>query len=159
MPRLCPLLRCPLCNTKGTFFFFLSTWVWTQGLHHEPLHQLFCEWWGFFEIGSCKLFAWAGFEPWSSWVAEITGVSYRYPAKGTFRVSNTLPGGKGQPRIYLHLYLDYRIRSHLADFHLFRVIFPRAAGIRFARIKSIHSLVSIFITYGTSNLSIWYFIS
>jgi hypothetical protein len=48
------------------FFFFGGTGAWTQGLHLEPLHQpYFCE--RFFEIGSCKLFALAGFKLRSSW--------------------------------------------------------------------------------------------
>jgi hypothetical protein len=46
--------------------FFCGTRVWTQGLHLEPLHQpYFCE--GIFEIGSCELFAHAGFQPPSIW--------------------------------------------------------------------------------------------
>jgi hypothetical protein len=48
------------------FFIFFSTGVWTQGLHLESLHQPFFVI-GFFEIGSHKLFAWAGFQPQSSW--------------------------------------------------------------------------------------------
>jgi hypothetical protein len=49
-----------------TLFFFFSTGAWTQHLHLEPLHQpYFCE--GFFETGSHKLFAQAGFKPQSSW--------------------------------------------------------------------------------------------
>jgi hypothetical protein len=40
--------------------------AWTQGLHLEPCHQPFFMI-GFFKIESCKLFAWAGFEPQSSW--------------------------------------------------------------------------------------------
>jgi hypothetical protein len=31
---------------------------------------------GFFKTGSRELFAWAGFEPWSSWVGRIAGVSH-----------------------------------------------------------------------------------
>jgi hypothetical protein len=47
-------------------FCFNGPGAWTQGLHLEPLHQpYFCE--GFFKIGSQELFAWAGFEPQSSW--------------------------------------------------------------------------------------------
>jgi hypothetical protein len=47
-------------------YLFWGTGAWTQGLHLEPLHQpYFCE--GFFEIGSCKLFACVGFEPRSCW--------------------------------------------------------------------------------------------
>jgi hypothetical protein len=46
--------------------FFCGTGVWTQGLHLEPLHQPFFVM-DFFEIGSHKLFPWAGFKPWSSW--------------------------------------------------------------------------------------------
>jgi hypothetical protein len=48
------------------FFFFCGAGAWTQGLHLEPLYQPFlCE--GFFEIGSLKLCAWAGFKSRSSW--------------------------------------------------------------------------------------------
>jgi hypothetical protein len=51
-----------------TFFFcFCSTGTWTQGLHLEPLHQLFFVADFFFKIGCQELFAQAGFEPWSSW--------------------------------------------------------------------------------------------
>jgi hypothetical protein len=39
---------------------------WTQDLHLEPLHQPFFVM-SFFEIGSHKLFARAGFELWPSW--------------------------------------------------------------------------------------------
>jgi hypothetical protein len=54
-------------ETEQLFFsFFGGTGAWTQGLHIKPLHQpYFCE--GFFKIGSQELFAWAGFEPRSSW--------------------------------------------------------------------------------------------
>jgi hypothetical protein len=48
------------------FFFFCGAGVWTQGLHLEPLHQLFFVQ-GFFKIGSHELFARAGFELQSSW--------------------------------------------------------------------------------------------
>jgi hypothetical protein len=40
--------------------------AWTQGLHLKPPHQPFLAM-GFFKIGSHKLFAQAGFKPWSSW--------------------------------------------------------------------------------------------
>jgi hypothetical protein len=43
-----------------------SAGAWTQGLHLEPLHQPFFVM-GFFEIGSLKLFAPAGFKLRSSW--------------------------------------------------------------------------------------------
>jgi hypothetical protein len=48
--------------------FFLSiTGAWTQGFHLEPLQKrpVFVK--VVFEIGSHKLFAWAGFKPQSSW--------------------------------------------------------------------------------------------
>jgi hypothetical protein len=48
-----------------TSFLFFSIGAGTQGLHLEPLHQPFFVK-GFFEIGSCKLFAEAGFELQSS---------------------------------------------------------------------------------------------
>jgi hypothetical protein len=55
-----------LFNKFTLIGFFCSIGIWTQGLHHEPLHQpVFVM--GFFEIGSCKLFAQAGLELWSSW--------------------------------------------------------------------------------------------
>jgi hypothetical protein len=47
------------------FVCVCGTGIWTQGLHHEPLHQPFFVK-GFSEIGSHELFAWAGIEPWSS---------------------------------------------------------------------------------------------
>jgi hypothetical protein len=43
-----------------------GTVAWTQGLHLEPFHQPFFVM-SFFETASHKLFAWAGFEPRSSW--------------------------------------------------------------------------------------------
>jgi hypothetical protein len=47
-------------------FIFFSTGAWTQYLHLEPLYQpYFCD--RFFEIGSHKLLAQAGFELQSSW--------------------------------------------------------------------------------------------
>jgi hypothetical protein len=46
-------------------FFFCGTGVWTQGLYLEPLHQPFFVL-DLFKIGSLELFAWAGFELWSS---------------------------------------------------------------------------------------------
>jgi hypothetical protein len=46
--------------------FFCGPEVWTQGLHLKPLHQsFFCD--GFFQDGCLKLFAQAGFQPWSAW--------------------------------------------------------------------------------------------
>jgi hypothetical protein len=60
--------------------FFYGAGVWTQGLHCEPPHQPFFVCDGvFFEIGSCVLFAQAGFQPLSSWVSRITGVSHWCP--------------------------------------------------------------------------------
>jgi hypothetical protein len=47
------------------FFWGGGTGAWTQGLHLEPFHQPFFVL-GFLKIGSHKLFAWAGFELWSS---------------------------------------------------------------------------------------------
>jgi hypothetical protein len=47
------------------FVCVCGTGAGTQGLHLETLHQPFFVK-GFFEIGSRKLFAWAGFEPRSS---------------------------------------------------------------------------------------------
>jgi hypothetical protein len=59
------LTFCGLSLESGDYFL-CSTGAWTQGLHLEPLHHPhLCE--GFFKIGSCKLFAWAGFKLWSSW--------------------------------------------------------------------------------------------
>jgi hypothetical protein len=52
---------------------------------HSPV--LFCEGF-FFKIGSHKLFAGAGFEPRSSWVAGITGVNHRHPAYSVFKKRN-----------------------------------------------------------------------
>jgi hypothetical protein len=48
------------------FIYLFGTAAWTQSLHLEPLHQPFFVI-GIFEIGSLELFAWAGFEPRSSW--------------------------------------------------------------------------------------------
>jgi hypothetical protein len=64
----------------GNAIFFFSTEAWTQSLHFEPLHQPFSVM-GFFEIGSCGLFALTGLEPRSSWslppeyLGTHTGVS------------------------------------------------------------------------------------
>jgi hypothetical protein len=90
------------------FFIFCSTGIWTQGLHLEPPHQPFFVM-GFFEIGSCELFAWGWL--WTvillisaSWVAGITGVSHRHLAElwsfselvifGTILSLDTAPSGK-----------------------------------------------------------------
>jgi hypothetical protein len=51
-------------------FFFCSNGVWTQG-HTPPALFL---WWDRFSWTICL----AGFEPQSSWVARITGVSHQY---------------------------------------------------------------------------------
>jgi hypothetical protein len=54
-------------DEDGEFIYlFLSTEIWTQGLHLEPLHQPFFVM-SFFDIGSHDLFSHAGFKPWSSW--------------------------------------------------------------------------------------------
>jgi hypothetical protein len=45
---------------------FCSAGVWTQRLHLEPFHLPFFVK-GFFKIGYLELFAWVGFELWSSW--------------------------------------------------------------------------------------------
>jgi hypothetical protein len=51
--------------SRYTTFLFFFTGAWTQGLHLEPLHRpYFCD--GFFRV-SPTVFAWAGFELWSSW--------------------------------------------------------------------------------------------
>jgi hypothetical protein len=53
-----------------SIIFFCSARVWTQGLHLEPLHQLFFVMvFGFFcfVIGSHKLCTLAGFDPQVSW--------------------------------------------------------------------------------------------
>jgi hypothetical protein len=67
---LVPILTsCKATNyliSKMYIFCVCGTGVWTQGLHLKPLHQPFFVK-AFFEIGSCKLFAQAGFNPWSSW--------------------------------------------------------------------------------------------
>jgi hypothetical protein len=60
-------LAAHLLYSSLDFFFFCSTGIWTQGLHLEPLHQLFCVCDGFFEIDSHKLFTRAGFKTQSSW--------------------------------------------------------------------------------------------
>jgi hypothetical protein len=65
-------------------FVFSGTGAWTQGLPLEPLHRSNFFVIRFFEIGSHKLFAWVGFELWSSWVARIIGVSHWCSARGGF---------------------------------------------------------------------------
>jgi hypothetical protein len=79
------------CHQIIAIFFF---W-WYRGLNSVPwatLPALFL-WFFFFEIGSRKLFAQAGFEPcfsWSlplisaSWISRITGVSHWCPALHIF---------------------------------------------------------------------------
>jgi hypothetical protein len=57
---------CTMFAACVLFFFFCGTGAWTQGLLLEPLHQPFFVM-GIFKTGSCKLFAQAGFELWSSW--------------------------------------------------------------------------------------------
>jgi hypothetical protein len=63
------------------FFVFLVELVWTQGLYLELLHQPFFVM-GFLEIGSLKLFAWAGFkhDPPDLFllVVRIIGMSYQH---------------------------------------------------------------------------------
>jgi hypothetical protein len=64
----------------GFFLLFVCSRVWTQSLHLEHFFVM-----GLFEIGSCKLFARAGFEKTfllisASWVARITGVSHHHSA-------------------------------------------------------------------------------
>jgi hypothetical protein len=62
------LLISDLCLSLNIFlfFFFCGAGAWTQGLHLEPFLQP-CFVKDFFKIGSHELFAWAGFEPQSSW--------------------------------------------------------------------------------------------
>jgi hypothetical protein len=63
----------PRLTQQFTLFFLEGgTGAWTQGLHLEPLHQPFFVM-GFFEIGSRKLFPWAGLILLISafWVARI----------------------------------------------------------------------------------------
>jgi hypothetical protein len=56
--------------------FFSGTGVWTQCLHLEPLHHpLFVT--DFFWDRACKLFAWAVFEPQSSWSCLLSSWDYR----------------------------------------------------------------------------------
>jgi hypothetical protein len=56
-----------LSHSNSPFWdFFFGSRIRTQGLHLEPLQQPFFVM-DFFEIGSLKLFALAGFEPQSSW--------------------------------------------------------------------------------------------
>jgi hypothetical protein len=47
----------------------LLSWYWglNSGLTLWVTPSTLSLWWVFFEIGSWELFAWAGFEPWSSW--------------------------------------------------------------------------------------------
>jgi hypothetical protein len=49
------------------YLFICSTGAWTQGLHLEPLHQLFFVKKKYFLRYSFKLFAGAGFELQTSW--------------------------------------------------------------------------------------------
>jgi hypothetical protein len=67
------------------FFFFLWHWTLNSGLHFESFqeHSFVM---AFFEIGSCKLFAWWWL--WTVilpiavyWVARISGVSHWHPAQ------------------------------------------------------------------------------
>jgi hypothetical protein len=63
---------------------FCGIGAWTQGLHLELFHEPYiCE--GFFEIGSCELFSWVGFELWSSWSLppEYLGLQHELPARST----------------------------------------------------------------------------
>jgi hypothetical protein len=67
LSAICLVLLFTILPARDNYFFFFgSTWTWTQDLHPEPLYQpYFCE--GFFKTGSCKLFAQTGFKQWSSW--------------------------------------------------------------------------------------------
>jgi hypothetical protein len=86
---------------------FCGAGVWTQGLHFEPLHQLFfCD--GFFKIGSCELT-----DPGllrimillisASWIAKITGLNYWHLARPLFwlwrqrLIKSSNKGGQGFP--------------------------------------------------------------
>jgi hypothetical protein len=64
------VLRLQMCTTTPTvcfdFFFFGGSRAWTQGLTLSHSASPFLVM-GFFKIGSLELFAWGGFEPWSSW--------------------------------------------------------------------------------------------
>jgi hypothetical protein len=62
--------------------------AWTQGLHHQPLHQpYFCK--RFFEIGSCELFVQSCFKLPSSWSlpSELLGLQ-RWAAGTRHQFSN-----------------------------------------------------------------------
>jgi hypothetical protein len=66
LPTVAGMRReCHNANHFLSFFLFYGMGVLTQDLHPEPIHQPFFVM-GVFEIGSCKLFAWAGFKPQSS---------------------------------------------------------------------------------------------
>jgi hypothetical protein len=93
-------LELHICSFPSIFMclcqwnFFWCAWVFvvascgtgvrTEGLHLEPLHLSF-----FYDVffwdRVLRIFAWSGFEPWSSWsptswVARIIGVSHWCPA-------------------------------------------------------------------------------
>jgi hypothetical protein len=61
------------------FFVALGLEFRAYSLSHStslsPPPPLFCE--GFFEIGSCELFAQHDFKPQASWVTRIIGVSHQ----------------------------------------------------------------------------------
>jgi hypothetical protein len=69
---------------KHGFWFFCGTGVWTQGLHPDPLQQSFFVM-GFFEIGSPRTICLGWLRTTilisASWVARITNVSHRCPAR------------------------------------------------------------------------------
>jgi hypothetical protein len=66
-------------------------------------------WRVFSEIGSLELIAWAGFEPLSSWVARITGVSHWHLAVFKF-VSGVLLNDP--MRIWITLFITSQTRSN-----------------------------------------------
>jgi hypothetical protein len=67
------------------FFFLAVLGLELRALTWSQLHQpYYCE--GFFEIGSCELFAWVGFEPQSFRVARITGLSHWCPANYLYQL-------------------------------------------------------------------------
>jgi hypothetical protein len=73
-------------SIRQWIYIILQYWGLNSGPTSWATHQLFFVM-GFFEIGSCELFAWVGFEPThmillisASWVAGMTGMSQWRPA-------------------------------------------------------------------------------
>jgi hypothetical protein len=69
--------------TQQAMQYLLVHWAWTQGLHLEPLHQLFCV--RYFQdrvLQTIHLILLIS----AFWIARFTDVSHRHPASRSFKL-------------------------------------------------------------------------